>query len=551
MGRFAPQPPLPGGTGQLGQVTLGGFLDELPAGIQVLSDEATAAAARGAAVRWVEPSELEDPTPYLLEGELVLTAGLPFLGPGGTAAALEDYVARLVRAKVCALGFGIQPYFDEVPGELVRACRQQQLMLLQIPQSVPFAALGLHFARLLEAQNLQALRRLSEATGQLLKAVLSARPDAQVLETLARHAPVRALLAGADGRIRAQAGHAPDPDRVAALLGRLFAGSGPRIEVDSFAEPGFGTVTGYPLRSTRDANIGAVLVGADGTLGPVERNIVETAVGLLEALLRQRTSGALAPGQLATGLLLHPETALSGASRQAGAGQDLLAQCTSSARSGTLRVVQGIPAATGAAGRRGAGEGPMRELLQWRRLFDTKLVELTDYGFCAITRLRVDGAATAEAERLGWLLAVSEPAEPSDLPAAYRQVTSLRRQLQTSGRSVRADQTSWSVAGLLGPEAGSMLARQLLGPLLDLEPAKSHGLLRVLRGWLAENGSWDASAKALGLHRNSVRRQIGQVGELLAVDLADAATRAELLIALRFVDPQPAGVSAAAAPHEG
>ncbi|NKX49376.1 PucR family transcriptional regulator, partial [Arthrobacter deserti] len=63
-------------------------------------------------------------------------------------------------------------------------------------------------------------------------------------------------------------------------------------------------------------------------------------------------------------------------------------------------------------------------------------------------------------------------------------------------------------------------------------------LLRVLRGWLADNGSRGASAKSLGLHRNSVRRQIGQVGELLGADLADARTRAELLIALQFVDPQ-------------
>lgn len=537
MGRSAPPPAISesDGVSQLGQVVLGDFLDVLPPGIRLLSDEDLVGSARGAALRWVEPSELEDPTPYLLEGELVLTAGLPFLGSGGTAEALEEYVDRLVRSGVCALGFGVEPYFEEVPEELVRACRRHRLMLMQIPQSVPFAALGLHFARLLEAQNLRALRRLSEATGQLLKAVLSARPDAQVLETLTRYVPVTALLAGADGRIRLRVGAGQDPDRekVAAVLGRLFAGSGPRIELDSFDEPGFRAVTGYPLRSTRDANIGAVLVGTDGSFGPVDRNIVEAAVGLLEALLRQRTSGALAPGQLATGLLLHPETALSGSLRQAGADRDLLAQCTSSARFTHLRVVHGIPA-SGAP--HSGTEGPMRDLLQWRRLFDTKLVELTDYGFCAITRLKVDPAATGEAERLGWLLAVSEPVEPNELPAAHRQATALRRQLETSGKSVRADQTGWSVDGLLGPEAGNMLAQQLLGPLLDLDPAKSHPLLRALRGWLEENGSWDASAKALGLHRNSVRRQIRQTADILGVDLADAGTRAELLIALRFVN---------------
>src|SRR4051812_12466906 len=349
------------GAGELGQVLLGDFLDALPGELPVLVGGAAPAAAGGPVVRWVEPSELEDPTPYLLDGELILTAGLPFTGAGGTAEALDGYVARLVQANVCALGFGVEPYFDEVPPGLVQACRRHGLMLLRIPQTVPFAALGLHFARLLEAQNLRALRRISEATRQLLKAALSGRPDAQVLDTLARHVPVRVLLAGADGRIRLRsaAGHRPDAGRLAALLGRLFAGSGPRIEVDSFDEPGYRSVTGYPLRSTRDATLGAVVIGAEAALGPVERNIVEVAVGLLEAQVRQRTSGALAPGQLATGLLLHPETVLAGAPGQPGAARDLLAQCTSSPRPNPLRVVQGIRAG-GQDGALPAGESPLR-----------------------------------------------------------------------------------------------------------------------------------------------------------------------------------------------
>jgi purine catabolism regulator len=121
--------------------------------------------------------------------------------------------------------------------------------------------------------------------------------------------------------------------------------------------------------------------------------------------------------------------------------------------------------------------------------------------------------------------------------------------VQTSGKSVRAEGTDWSVAGLLGREAGRMLAGRLLGPLLELEPGKAAPLLRVLRGWLAENGSWDAAAKALGLHRNSVRRQIGQAAELLGLDLAAAGTRAELLIALQFVEPQR--TPAAGEAHDG
>ena len=39
-------------------------------------------------------------------------------------------------------------------------------------------------------------------------------------------------------------------------------------------------------------------------------------------------------------------------------------------------------------------------------MFDTKLVEITDFGFAAITRLKVDDALLAGVERTGWRLVV-------------------------------------------------------------------------------------------------------------------------------------------------
>ena len=71
------------------------------------------------------------------------------------------------------------------------------------------------------------------------------------------------------------------------------------------------------------------------------------------------------------------------------------------------------------------------------------------------------------------------------------------------------------------------------------EPTADTRTLSVLRAWLGENGNWDATAKALGLHRNSVRRQINALAELLDLDLNQAQVRAELWIALQYVDGLP------------
>ncbi|MGO4236593.1 PucR family transcriptional regulator ligand-binding domain-containing protein [Pseudarthrobacter sp. YAF2] len=527
-------PAEPAATSRLSFVTLQQFLDQLPPLLTTLHDGSSG----GRLLRWVEPSELEDPTPYLPEGEFLLTAGLPFLGDGGAAASVDAYVRRLVDAKVAALGFGIRPYFDAVPDVVIDACRRHNLTLFEVPESLPFAAIGLQFSQLLESDNARVFRQLAETNRQLMRAVLSPRPEHELLAALVQRVPVWAVMVGADGRIRARGtsgGGSPavELSLLEPMLKRLLSGSGPRVEMDGFGQPGSALVVGHPLRSTKDANLGALVLGSDAPLTPAQNNVVQSAVGLLELLVRQRTSGSLAPSQLATAVLLHPESLTTGGSRHLNALRDLMAQSLTSTRSAAMRVVQGIKMD---APEWPAGDSPVRELLQWRRLFDTKLVEITDYGFAAITRLRVDDSLLDEVEKLGWRLVIGEPTELTGLAAAYQGASSLRSQVQRSGQSVRADEVQWSVAGLLGREAGTMLAERLLHPVLALEPDRRDPLLAVLRGWLTENGSWDGSAKLLGLHRNSVRRQIGVLADLLGMDLNQAQVRAELWIALQYVD---------------
>jgi purine catabolism regulator len=352
-------------------------------------------------------------------------------------------------------------------------------------------------------------------------------------------------MVGADGRVRARGTSAGGSTAVELsllepMLERLLSGRGPRVEMDGFDQPGSALVVGHPLRSTRDANLGALILGSDDPLTPAQNNVVQSAVGLLELLVRQRTSGSLAPSQLATAVLLHPESLTTGGSKHVNGLKDLLAQSLSSTRSAPIRVLQGVKVD---APEWPAGDSPVRELLQWRRMFDTKLVEITDYGFAALTRLKVDDALLADVERLGWRLVIGEPTELTSLPAAYQRATSLRSRVQRSGQSLRADEVSWSVTGLLGREAGTLLAERLLHPVLALEPDRRDPLLAVLRGWLGENGSWDGSAKLLGLHRNSVRRQIGVIADLLGMDLNQAQVRAELWIALQYTEGLTGGAA--------
>ncbi|MEU9037218.1 helix-turn-helix domain-containing protein, partial [Streptomyces sp. NPDC048352] len=96
-----------------------------------------------------------------------------------------------------------------------------------------------------------------------------------------------------------------------------------------------------------------------------------------------------------------------------------------------------------------------------------------------------------------------------------------------AARTPLARHTDPGFAGLFGEAEARAHAEALLAPLA---PA----LRDTLRGWLAHHGSWDRSAAALGVHRNTVRQRVARCASLLDRDLDDPDTRMELWFALRL-----------------
>jgi purine catabolism regulator len=521
-------------------LTVSGFLAQLPDDIRVIHD------AGDQPLRWVEPSDLDDPTPYLLDHELLLTSGLPLRRQGTEAVDADAFVRRLVAADVSALGFGLEPYFSEVPADLVEACSRHGLTLWEIPPTLPFAAIGLTFSRLLESESARTLRDVADMSRQLLRSVLGERPEQDLLTALSRRVGARLELYGARGQLRFTAGswkgHGGESEAaaVADLVEVTLAGSGARVEHRGTES---GEAVSFPLRSGRasgrasEATLGALVLVVPRPLAPTEHSIVTIAVGLLEVLARQRTAGDLSPSQLATALLLGAE----GLPEQL--AERLLAESVGGPRRAPLRVVVGARPewkAESTPAERPGGLDILPEVLQWRRLWDTKLVIHEGGHLVALTRVHPSAESFTAAEKAGYVVAVSPGADAT--PASAGTYSSLREQALSvlpkaldERRSISAEEVAPSFAALLPPEAGKRLARELLAPLTEVSAPRGEFLLRVLRAWLEANGSWDGSASTLGLHRNSVRRHIGTISELLGRDLHDAGVRAELWMALRFL----------------
>jgi PucR family transcriptional regulator, purine catabolism regulatory protein len=137
-------------------------------------------------VRWVHISELDDPTPWLRGGELLLTTGLPLRSdPAG-------YVQRLAEAGLTGLGLGLGFGFDEVPAEAVAVADARSFPLFEIPYDVPFIALTeAVFTRLSDARVAEATRRLA---GDLVEAVLGGDAGPRELRRRVRAFGLRGTL---------------------------------------------------------------------------------------------------------------------------------------------------------------------------------------------------------------------------------------------------------------------------------------------------------------------------------------------------------------------
>ncbi|EWM11718.1 PucR family transcriptional regulator [Kutzneria sp. 744] len=224
-------------------------------------------------IRWAHVSELRDPVPYLLGGELLLTAGVNFPED------VDGYVRGLVAAGVQALGFGVTPVYDDVPAELVEACVRHGLPLLALPPSTPFLAVSQAVGvALAEAEHAE-LRWLSEAQAALTRAALRPDPVRAVVTALAELADWWCVLLG--DAVVAKAGTADVDPVVAELASRLRVGSGPR---SASTELGAWHVVGYPVESGQ-----VLVVGSRRPFSVTDRAVIAVALALLA--LAERADG--------------------------------------------------------------------------------------------------------------------------------------------------------------------------------------------------------------------------------------------------------------------
>ncbi|MGW2981052.1 PucR family transcriptional regulator [Streptomyces humidus] len=486
----------------------------------------------GTELHGAHASEMADPYPYLLGGELLLTAGVHFAGADGPESRFDDYVGRIAAAGGAALGFGVAPVHDTVPRALVEACDAHGLPLLEVPPRTTFAAVARAVWQLMERARTAELRRVTEAQQSLAAAAAGPDPVPAVLRRLARGPGGRAVLFGPEGTAIASAGTATAADPSLARLARVLARSGsaaPTTSPAPDAGPGPGpapvpdpdpattaaaTATTATTATTAaettasgarlavyalGARQGFVLGVAAARREPGDHTVASVAAVLLSLLTGEHQSGSGAARSSALVRLL-----LGGAPGEVapllGGGRWRVVHARAHAR----------PPGPVAASALGAALG-------------SPLVDLAS----GVVRVLVPAGREPEPQP-GWTIGVSAVVEPPQWPLADTQAArALARARATRTALVRHGGRT-ALAGLVPPDEAAEHARALLAPL-----AGSPALAETLRAWLSLHGSWDRTAVALSVHRNTVRQRIARCAALLDADLDDADVRMELWFALK------------------
>jgi PucR family transcriptional regulator, purine catabolism regulatory protein len=475
-------------------------------------------------IRWVHVSELEDPTPWLKGGELLLTTGM---GVGRTPAKQRAYVERLAQARLAGLGFGLGFSHRRIPKAIQTAADRLAFPVFEVPYALPFIAITEAVFTRLVAEQYETLHRASEAQNAMTRAMLDDRGVDGIAEQVARAVKGWALLLDLHGLPLAATGRAARQRAEpvwAELRDSRPSGSGFSLTLVDRGHHVWVQPVGAHGR------VEAFLaVGKPDSLSQFDRAVASRALALFAIELAKTRAVAEAERRLRGDFF----DALAGGSlRPVEVGKGLARYgFARSEQVQVLAVEGGSPedvawAAEDVLSRSGAGflisqhQGGLYVLLPAGLAGD-------------LDTLRKELGSRVEVEvRIG----AGNVVEPADVGRSLREaryaleVCRLERWGSAGFENLGTYRLLLSMveSDVLRAFADSLLAR------LDAYDAAQGGdLLRSLRAFLDHNARWETAAAELYVHRHTLRYRVRKIEELTGRDLDSSFDRMEFWLALR------------------
>ncbi|HEV8565002.1 MAG TPA: PucR family transcriptional regulator ligand-binding domain-containing protein [Actinomycetota bacterium] len=481
----------------------------------------------GRPIRWVHVSELEDPTPWLKGGEIVLTTGM---GVGATPGKQRAYVKRLADAGLAGLGFGLGFSHERVPKALATAAEQREFPLFAVPFPVPFIAITeAVFTRIL-AEQYETLQRAVDAEHVMTRAVMDGKGVEGIAGSLAGVVRGWALLLDLHGSALAATSRAAsvranrvwDELRGSRPEGTNFSitlvDRGHHVWVQPVGAQGHVEAflaVGKPEQPTQ---LDRIVAGHALSLFAIElakaRAVADAQRKLQGDFLDELAAGTMTPTAAAR------ELARFGFDREA-----------------TVAVVAlegGAPDALAIA----VGD-------HCSRAGGGFLISTHPAGVHVLLPADSADDLAALAKSVGVRLG-TEVRAGRGAPASVHEVGRSLREAKYALQVCRLE--GWPLAGfedlgssrlllsMTDPGALRAFAASMLSPLDAYDRDQGGELIGSLQAFLQHNARWETAAAHLYVHRHTLRYRMRKVEELTGRDLASSFDRMEFWLALRARD---------------
>jgi Purine catabolism regulatory protein-like family/PucR C-terminal helix-turn-helix domain len=455
-------------------------------------------------VTWVYTTDLRDPRRYLTGGELVLT-GMMWRHDGISAA---TYVSRLVAASVAALGAG-DPDLDELPPDLIEACRRHKLPLLHVRGDVSFSVITEYVVRRLSTGRSADLAAVLERHRSLLE---SAGGGQLVLDLVAGELGMSCWVLSPSGRVVWGSGGSELPEKDQVALAERAVGALPRWVR-------LGRDVGYSVFGTA-APVAAgwlLVVDDDCRDWSAERRAV---VDQLVATLQLERSRQLRTGEADADRLWARAVADVPGPFVVAVASELAPSLTELA-----------PAV-------------LAELLSpyaWSRVGDDIVAVAADEPLASVRATAAGLSRLLGGHRLAVGVSAAVPASGLDAALAdarhARDVGLLRAgsDLEVAGPDELTSHVM--VLAAASPEVRSAFRTRVLGRLLEYDRQHRSDLVHTLKVFLACSGSWSQCAAQLHVHVNTLRYRIDRIEQLTARDLRQLPDLVDLYLALELQPP--------------
>ncbi|MGW4791593.1 PucR family transcriptional regulator [Nonomuraea sp. NPDC004297] len=444
-------------------------------------------------VSWAHVSELDDPTPWLLGAEVIMTTGI---GVPRTAARQRAYLERLDDAGVAALALSAQLHVPPLHPVFFETARERGMPVLEVPLAVPFIAIAQEVAAALQEDASHRLGAQLQVFGALRWLAAEDLDTATLFKRLERLSGYDVYLCTRSGRPLLPGVPVPSldvlptaPDAPPTIPGGFV------VPVSAPGGPA-GHLVAFEREGARPAGLAVV-------------QHIATVAALQVAMIRHeretlRREGAETLAELLQDLLDPP------AARRRLARLGLPMDCDA-----VLLVARGVP---DDALRRALDDLPH---LMLRRGDDHYLLGPPELGPAVAA---VPGVAAG----------MSRPFPMGEsLRVAQREAAWAVTHAAESGRGLvpYGDDTTgrWLPED---PAALGALVEYVLGEVLAYDEAHRSDLVASVRTWLEHNRHMRDAATALHIHPNTLAYRLRRFGELSGRDLDSSAAFAEVWLAI-------------------